>query len=189
MQLQGETIIWNQPGTGARPAGLAPERDVFRLEKMAGDRINGSMPVWDKPKTVEENFAQTLAKAADPDKLQVSALTESSASKATSKDTSFGFGDFVDMINPLQHIPFISSVYRHLTGDEISPVSRVVGDAAFGGPIGAASGLVNALVQMETGKDVGENMIATLTPGDVAPASTPTETASLRLRARSAYNA
>ncbi|MGB6086494.1 MAG: hypothetical protein WBF74_07845, partial [Parvibaculum sp.] len=31
----------------------------------------------------------------------------------------FGFSDFLDVINPLQHIPIVSSIYRELTGDEL----------------------------------------------------------------------
>ena len=43
----------------------------------------------------------------------------------------FSFGDFLDIINPLQHIPIISSFYREITGDEISPHARVIGDTLF----------------------------------------------------------
>ncbi|MDP6473864.1 MAG: hypothetical protein QF894_03030 [Alphaproteobacteria bacterium] len=31
----------------------------------------------------------------------------------------FGFDDFLDLINPLQHIPIISTIYREITGDTI----------------------------------------------------------------------
>ena len=31
----------------------------------------------------------------------------------------FTFADFLDIINPLQHIPVLSTLYRHLTGDTI----------------------------------------------------------------------
>lgn len=78
-----------------------------------------------------------------------------------------GFGGFLsflgtilDIINPLQHIPVISTIYRNITGDEISPVARVAGDALYGGPIGAAVGLANVAVEHKTGKDIGENVMA-----------------------------
>lgn len=48
------------------------------------------------------------------------------------------FGDLLDVINPLQHIPFLGGLYRKLTGDTIDPAMRVAGGALFGGPIGAA---------------------------------------------------
>jgi hypothetical protein len=48
------------------------------------------------------------------------------------------FADLVDIINPLQHIPVIGTLYRKLTGDQIDPAMRIAGGALFGGPIGAA---------------------------------------------------
>ena len=47
------------------------------------------------------------------------------------------FGDVLDLVNPLQHLPGISTVYRRLTGDVISPAMRLAGGALFGGPLGA----------------------------------------------------
>ncbi|MDI1228632.1 MAG: hypothetical protein PSY14_13205 [bacterium] len=69
-------------------------------------------------------------------------------------------GAILDIINPLQHIPVISTIYRNITGDEISPMARVAGDALYGGPIGAAVGLANVAVEHKTGKDIGENVMA-----------------------------
>jgi len=46
------------------------------------------------------------------------------------------FADLLDIINPLQHIPVISTIYRAITGDEIGLGSRLVGGALFGGPAG-----------------------------------------------------
>lgn len=56
------------------------------------------------------------------------------------------FGDILDLINPLQHIPFLSSVYRKITGDAIDPAIRIAGGALFGGPIGAAVATVTVAV-------------------------------------------
>src|SRR4051812_37075024 len=39
----------------------------------------------------------------------------------------FGFGDLVDIVNPLQHIPIVSTLSRHWTGDQIGPAPRVIG--------------------------------------------------------------
>jgi hypothetical protein len=72
------------------------------------------------------------------------------------------FFDLLDIINPLQHIPVISTLYRRLTGDELAAGPRVLGGALYGGPIGAASSLVNAIVEGQTGKDIGEHAAAWL---------------------------
>ncbi len=73
------------------------------------------------------------------------------------EDKEFGFGDVLDIINPLQHLPVIGTLYRKFTGDTINPFSNIVGGALFGGPIGAASGAINLAVKQGTGKDIAEN--------------------------------
>lgn len=78
----------------------------------------------------------------------------------------FSFESVLDLINPLQQIPVISNIYRALTGDVISPGSRLAGGALYGGPIGFMASLVGAVVEGETGQDVGSNMIAMLTGQD-----------------------
>ena len=50
----------------------------------------------------------------------------------------FTFGDLIDIINPLQHIPVLGTIYRKLSGDTIDPAARIAGGTLFGGPIGAA---------------------------------------------------
>lgn len=98
-------------------------------------------------------------------------LNETSAKSETETDEnsfmSF-LGGLLDVINPLQHLPVISTLYRHLTGDEISPMARIAGDTLYGGPIGAAMGIANVMVEKSTGQDIGENMLAMVT-GDDAP--------------------
>ena len=84
----------------------------------------------------------------------------------TENDTSlfgedgFGFNDFLDIINPLQHIPVISTLYREITGDELSPGARMIGGGIFGGGIGLASSVINSAIEMETGKDIGGHVMA-----------------------------
>lgn len=55
-------------------------------------------------------------------------------------DGSFGFADFIDVINPLQHIPGVSDLYRAVTNDQISEEAQQTGKKiygfALGGPIG-----------------------------------------------------
>ena len=81
----------------------------------------------------------------------------------------FTFADFIDIINPLQHIPLLSTLYRHLTGDTIDSGSRVLGGTLFGGPIGTVASLINVFVEENTGKDLGEHAVALFT--DETPVS------------------
>lgn len=75
------------------------------------------------------------------------------------------FFDVLDAINPLQHLPIVSTIYRALTGDTIAPIPRIAGGSLFGGLIGAVASAVNVLVEEISGSDIGEHALAFL--GDV----------------------
>ena len=72
----------------------------------------------------------------------------------------FTFGDFLDIINPLQHLPVISTLYRKFTGDEIAAGPRLLGGGLFGGPLGVAAAALGVAVAAATGKDIGEHVLA-----------------------------
>jgi len=79
-------------------------------------------------------------------------------------DDFFGsFADMLDVINPLQHIPVVSTLYRELTGDTVSSGARMAGGALFGGPIGLVASIIGSIVEEETGKDLGANLFASVT--------------------------
>ena len=75
-------------------------------------------------------------------------------------DDGFTFLDFLDIINPLQHIPIIGTLYREITDDTLDPGSRVLGGTLFLGPVGTVVSLANVLINDATGKDVGEHVMA-----------------------------
>lgn len=74
----------------------------------------------------------------------------------------FSFSDFLDIINPLQHIPVVSTVYRALTGDQINPGARLAGGGLYGGPIGLALSVVSGMIEETTGRDPGEHALVAL---------------------------
>jgi hypothetical protein len=78
----------------------------------------------------------------------------------------FSFHDLLDAINPLQHIPVVSSIYRAVTGDTLGNAARVVGDGLYGGVIGIIAGLADVSVIEATGKDIGSNVMSALGLGD-----------------------
>src|SRR5437868_4596349 len=98
---------------------------------------------------------------------------DDSERKRAWKGDSFSFHDFLDIINPLQHLPVVSTLYRWVTGDTIGAVPRMIGDALYGGPVGFVTGLINAEVKQESGKDVGEQMIALIGGDSAAPDAAP----------------
>jgi len=73
------------------------------------------------------------------------------------------FADLLDVINPLQHILGVSTIYQAMTGDTIATGARIAGGALFGGPIGLIASIANAIIEQETGKDVGANLFAAVT--------------------------
>ena len=72
----------------------------------------------------------------------------------------FEFADLLDVVNPLQHIPVVSSLYRELTGDEIKAPARVLGGFLFGGPVGLVASVANAAIEESSGRDLGETVMA-----------------------------
>src|SRR5260221_13671249 len=78
--------------------------------------------------------------------------TDDTARKRAWKGDSFSFRDLIDIINPLQHLPVVSTLYRWVTGDAIGALPRIIGDGVYGGPIGLLTGLLDTAAQQETGK-------------------------------------
>jgi hypothetical protein len=76
------------------------------------------------------------------------------------------FDDVIDIVNPLQHLPVISTIYRAATGDQIKPAMRILGDIGYGGPSGFVSACAQVLFEAIAGKDVGSAAIALLTGED-----------------------
>lgn len=123
------------------------------------------------------------AAAADFERiLNAAAPAQTQATKAAEEATegSFSFMGFlkgvIDVINPLQHIPVVSAIYRHMTGDEMHPVAKLAGDTLYGGPVGAALAVADISYEKITGQDAGETMIAAFTGGRTPGADTPDQT-------------
>lgn len=92
----------------------------------------------------------------------------------------FSFSDFLDVINPLQHIPVVSSIYRAITGDTISPTANVMGSALFGGPVGALAAAATEMFSEMTGGSPEEHLVAMLdgeSAGDPGAAPQPAQAA------------
>jgi hypothetical protein len=78
----------------------------------------------------------------------------------------FTWDDFIDIINPLQHLPLVSILYRELTGDEIKPAMRILGDIGYGGPMGFLSSCGQVLFEAIFGDDMAGTAIAVITGED-----------------------
>ncbi|MDD7909030.1 hypothetical protein PUV47_03815 [Pseudovibrio exalbescens] len=96
---------------------------------------------------------------------------------AASTAPDFTMDEFIDMINPLQHIPGVNTLYQGMTGDTASVRSRAIGSTLFGligGPLGmvglmganmvqmAMDGTLEQESQMATGADAVNQKLAAL---------------------------
>ncbi|MDY0881940.1 hypothetical protein ACFPL7_20340 [Dongia soli] len=86
------------------------------------------------------------------------------------EDGKFGWDDFVDLINPLQHIPGINAIYRELTGDQIHGAAELLGAMPFG-PLSTLGAIANIAVKSTTGRDIGGNVLAMIIGDDKSPAT------------------
>jgi len=76
------------------------------------------------------------------------------------KQKGFTFSDFLDIVNPLQHLPVIGTIYRAVTGDTISLGARLFGGALYGGPIGVMGEAALAAADQAVGGDPGRKFVA-----------------------------
>ena len=70
----------------------------------------------------------------------------------TKTEDGFNFGEVLDILNPLQHIPGINTLYRKLTGDDASVRARMTGSALYGmigGPLGMVSLVAGNMAEMK----------------------------------------
>ncbi|CAO3458513.1 hypothetical protein [Azospirillum argentinense] len=87
-------------------------------------------------------------------------LAKPAAAKLETADHGLDFGDLLDAVNPLQHLPGVSQVYRHATGDEIGLPARLAGGFLFGGPIGLLGSAAMAAFEAVTGDDPLGHLVA-----------------------------
>ncbi len=150
---------------------VAGQKRNFGRTQLSGDnaRTAGSIHTLTLPGSAQQTSLNKLAQAGNPEGSFETALSYASnidtPDTAAGKDDSYSFYDVLDVINPLQHIPLVSTLYRGITGDEIKPAAQIIGGAVYGGPVGAVSSTVNVVVQHETGRDLAGNALA-LVAGD-----------------------
>lgn len=160
------------------PAAAQKPRKILRMVR--NERMAGSVPLWETAaKSDRQLIAARLEEAQRPAVRGAQADSFTDPLSRVPHDPAqreaprtFGFADFLDMINPLQHIPVVGTIYRELTGDTIHPFSQILGGGLFGGPLGVAGGLANAIAQEETGRDLTGNAVA-LMLNDPAAGSAP----------------
>jgi hypothetical protein len=87
-------------------------------------------------------------------------------SDSGSGDLDFSFDDLVDIVNPLQHLPVVGTLYRAITHDTIKTPEKIAGDTLYGGLWGFVSSVADTAFQALTGKNFGDAVLALFTGGD-----------------------
>ena len=141
------------PGSAAPAAASTQQASAERAPIPRAHR--GADGVWELPRLPDRDERETLR----GQKWRV-VENEESRKLFLGPDGEFGWDDFVDLINPLQHIPFVNMAYRAITGDEIYGAARMV-DAVFG-PLAGASTALDLAFKSTTGKGMADNAIAAL---------------------------
>ena len=85
------------------------------------------------------------------------------ASGATSGTQDEGFLHHLwDIVNPLQHLPVVGTIYRSVTGEHIGAVEQIAGDTLYGGLWGAVSSVAEVAFEGITGKSPEDTVMAWL---------------------------
>ncbi|MGH6872694.1 MAG: hypothetical protein ACREHE_14425 [Rhizomicrobium sp.] len=129
------------------------------------------MPVAQYAQNVQTPFFPMVRHANDwrPAKPGATAEASTAATPSTTPaektaDAASGDGkgfwqDVLDVVNPLQHLPIVGTIYRSITGDKMGDLEKVAGDTLYGGPIGLASSLADVAFEKLTGKDFEDTLM------------------------------
>jgi hypothetical protein len=109
-------------------------------------RMAGSVPAW------KNNSSQAIEGTEKSAALSLAGVENTQ----TVQPPSLSFSEMVDVVNPLHHLPVVGSLYRGLTGDDISPVARIAGGTLYGGPLGGLSSLAHAAIEEHSGQSTAD---------------------------------
>ncbi|MCK5374518.1 MAG: hypothetical protein KAJ40_04480 [Alphaproteobacteria bacterium] len=180
-------------------APVKPNYSDYSMIKMVkSERTAGYIPSYDSflgPSSTnniqDKAFEKLVQEQLDtPDDVYTLSLDEQKIenTKAQENQDRFDIFDLIDMVNPLQHIPVINYAYRSLTGDNIKSISAIIGGAVFAGPIGAASGLVTAVLKQETSGSLPETVLSITSKENTEQKIAAYKTASDYMDANNQYN-
>jgi len=162
--------VVNAQINGSTNSSLADAADAANFQHILDKLAVQAQQAKNSTQTQATNFAMTKASGWTSN-ASSAATTTADASTSTTTTSSSGnahsFKNFMknvwDVVNPLQHIPVVSAIYRHATGDTISDGAHFAGDALYGGVIGGAISMADIAFKKVTGNDAGETVIASLT--------------------------
>jgi hypothetical protein len=146
LTLQTASAAWGEPGI--MPRSYLGDDGVWEFPRLP-DRDERDMLIGQHWRVVESVDSQILF---------------------LGPDRKFGWDDFADVINPLQHIPLVNIAYRAITGDHIYGAASLI-DVGFG-PLAGASTIFQLAYESTTGESLEDKAVAAVfgprTPDDTA---------------------
>src|ERR1700744_6220193 len=91
----------------------------------------------------------------------VTGVAATPAAAQTGDGESF-FHHILDVVNPLQHLPVVGTIYRAITGEHIGPIEKIAGDTLYGGLWGAVSSVADVAFEGITGKSAEDTVLSWL---------------------------
>jgi hypothetical protein len=85
-----------------------------------------------------------------------------------SQDGEGFFHRLLDVVNPLQHLPLVGTIYRAITGEHIGAVEKVAGDTLYGGLWGGVGAVADLAFESLTGKSVEDTVLALFKSDDAS---------------------
>jgi len=114
------------------------------------------------------HIPQYTPKVSSPGPVQAESVTVTApktADGAVKEEHEGFFHHLLDVINPLQHLPIIGTIYRAITGDKMGPIEKIAGDTLYGGMWGAITSIADVAFEGLTGKSF-EDTALSLFKGD-----------------------
>lgn len=103
------------------------------------------------------------------------ASAQSVAAPASEPDSAsefhVSFDDLLDIVNPLQHLPVVGTLYRAVTHDAIKTPEKIAGDTLYGGLWGFVSSVADTAFEKITGRNFGDTVLALFTGSHDTPAA------------------
>lgn len=124
------------------------------------------MPVADFAQGVTTPFFSMVNHTNDGARAKLASASTDASTNAgkplltTGADGKSFFENVLDVVNPLEHLPIVSTIYHAITGNQSGDVEKIAGDTLYGGPIGLLSSVADVAFEKITGKDFGDTMLA-----------------------------
>lgn len=96
----------------------------------------------------------------------------SEQSQFQASDEGLSFDEVLNSLNPLHHVPIVSTIYQAVSGEKIGIGPRMIAATILGGPVGLIIAGIAAFIEEMSGGTIAEHAVALFegTTGDGEPA-------------------